>query len=130
VKEREELGSQGAVHPAFVELRECKLIKFYEKVRDAERYDLTLSGLLVALSFQPLWDHINIIIRHHAEKLPLLLGKWSLFIDTKIVDIVIEHMKKYLSYPAKTVHLSPYHLLAGVLKEKNKDARIRAICTL
>jgi hypothetical protein len=42
-------------------------------------YDLTLRGLVVALTFQDMWDHIDEIAKHKADKLPLVLGKWDYF---------------------------------------------------
>jgi hypothetical protein len=123
LKEREELGSNGAVHPAFKRLEKYKLIKFHEKIGDAEKYDLTLPGLLVALSLEHLLDHIDKVSEHHAHKLPLILGKWNLFVDVKAHDIVKKRMKEYLSRTPEIVHVSPYHLLIYGLEKKEKEER-------
>jgi hypothetical protein len=123
IKEREELGSQSTVYYWLKQLERCKLIRVYKKIGDKTLYDLTLPGLLVALSFEPLSNHVDKIVAHHAGKLPLILGKWDFFVDTKVVGIVKERMKEYLSFPPEVVHLSPYHLLIYGLKEKEKEKR-------
>lgn len=123
LKERDELGSRGAVHPAFKQLEKCKLIKLHEKIGSKKLYDLTLSGLLVALSLEPLLDHIDKVVEHHAHKLPLILGKWNLFVDVKADGVVKKRMKEYLSHPPEIVHISPYHLLIYGLEKKEKEKR-------
>jgi len=123
IKEREELGSQSTVYYWLKQLERCKLIRVYKKIGDKTLYDLTLPGLLVALSFEPLSNHVDKIVAHHAGKLPLILGKWDFFVDTRVVGIVKERMKEYLSFPPEVVHLSPYHLLIYGLKEKEKEKR-------
>jgi len=42
-------------------------------------YDLTLRGLVEVLTFVDMWDHIDDIAKHKAEKLPLVFGKWDYF---------------------------------------------------
>jgi hypothetical protein len=123
LKEREELGSKGAVHSAFEHLKKCKLIRFHEKIEKAEKYNLTLPGLLVALSIEPIMDQIDRVVEHHEHKLPLILGKWNLFVDVKADNIVKERMKEYLSRPPEIVHISPYHLLIYGLEKKDKKER-------
>jgi DNA-binding PadR family transcriptional regulator len=42
-------------------------------------YDLTLRGLVEALTYVDMWDHIDDIAKHKADKLPLVFGKWDYF---------------------------------------------------
>jgi hypothetical protein len=44
-------------------------------------YDLTLRGLVESLTFVDIWDHIDEIAKHKADKLPLVLGKWDYFAE-------------------------------------------------
>jgi DNA-binding PadR family transcriptional regulator len=42
-------------------------------------YDLTLCGLVEVLTYEDMWDHIDDIAKHKADKLPLVFGKWDYF---------------------------------------------------
>jgi len=90
------------------------------KPKDKVFYDLTLSGLIVALSFEVLWKrkNINNVIKNHGKKLPLILGKWDFFKETKTVSNVKRRVMEYLSRPPEIVHVSPYHLLIYGLEKK------------
>ncbi|MEM3629257.1 MAG: hypothetical protein QXE06_07820 [Candidatus Bathyarchaeia archaeon] len=120
-KEREELGSKGSVNPTLKHLERCKLIKIHQEIGNKKLYDLTLSGLLIALSLEPLLNHIEKVVEHHADKLPLILGKWNLFVDVKADTIVKKRMKEYLSHRPEIVHISPYHFLISGLAKKRKE---------
>jgi len=123
LKEREELGSRSSVSYALQQLLKCKLIKLYKVIGGKKLYDLTLSGLLVALSLEPLLDHIDKVAKHHAHKLPLILGKWNLFVDVKADSIVKKRLKEYLSRPPEIVHISPYHYLIYGLEKGSKEEK-------
>jgi hypothetical protein len=42
-------------------------------------YDVTMRGLVAALTYEDTWDHIDEIAKHKADKLPLVFGKWDYF---------------------------------------------------
>jgi hypothetical protein len=134
-KQRAKLGSSGAVHPPLEQLKKSKLIKPLQSGNE-ETYDLTLSGLLIALSFKPLWSHIDKVIQYHAKKLPLLLGKWDWFVhveeklNIRMVRIAKERMQEYLFYPEKTVHASVFSSLIEAYRQREIEVRIRDMLLL
>lgn len=123
LKEREELGSRSTVSYALQQLLKCKLIKLHEIIGGKKLYDVTLSGLLVALSLKPLLKHIDKVAKHHAHKLPLILGKWDLFVKVEVDDLVKKRIKEYLSRPPVIIHISPYHFLISGLEKRGKEER-------
>lgn len=80
----EKARSRGGVQKALHRLHKKKLLEVVreEKLPSGVKqawYDLTLRGLVVALTYEDMRDYIDEIAKHKADKLPLVLGKWDYF---------------------------------------------------
>lgn len=76
--------SRGAVEQALHRLKKKNLIEVVRTEGTPSGvtqswYDVTLRGLVVALSNEDTWNHIDEIAKHKTDKLPLVFGKWDYF---------------------------------------------------
>ena len=62
-----------------------------------EHYELTYSGLLVALQ-EIDWKHIDTVVNNYAEMEPLLFGKWGFFEEKGIKNVIIQRLQAAVVY--------------------------------
>ena len=57
--------------------------------RNKKFYGLTETGLLQTLMFEEAWRHIDKIAYKQADKIPLIFGKWSFFIEKGVRNMIV-----------------------------------------
>jgi len=91
--------SYSNVHGAMKKLLNHKLIYTTSKRKseknpfmDVEYYGLSLSGLLVSLCEEEIWNQIDSVAKKHPDKL-LVFKKWQFFSQENLKEIIIENLK-------------------------------------
>ena len=108
------------VHKATPQLLQLKYIEISQQKKGkrnftvkSDYYTLTRIGLLNVLYLDEPWKNFAAIIEPQKDKLPLILGKWNLFEEHNVADIVIGRLKHGI--------VTAYRLLENVLIETYVD---------
>lgn len=96
---QEQVASRPAIDDALKRLMKKKLIRISRTEKRGSTktvYELTISGLFVALTIEDTWEHIDQVQEKQQDTLPLIFGKWHHFIKHGVKDRVVNELKNYI----------------------------------
>jgi len=79
-----------------LDYRQIELLRVENSSRnrdiEIQVYGLTAFGLYNALLLKDTWRDLDAVAMTHVEKLPLIFGKWSLYKENDVLEIVIRRL--------------------------------------
>ena len=116
--------SRGGVGKALERLCQKNLI---EEVRTNQTpsglkqvwYDVTLFGIVAALTQEDTWKHIDKIAAQKASKLPLVFGKWNYFIEKGVRETLVKALSWAVDDPMVTFYAGTW------TKSSDKEISLR-----
>lgn len=105
----EKVATRKAVDAALKRLMKKKLIRISRTEKRGSTktvYELTMSGLFVALSIEDTWEHTNKVAKTQERKLPLIFRNWNHFIESRAKEDLKEAMKNFFKVALIKLDLS------------------------
>ena len=96
---KEQVASRPAIDDALKRLVKKELIRISRTEKRGSTktvYELTISGLFVALTIEDTWRNIDQVQEKQQHMLPLIFGKWRHFIKHGVKDRVVNELKNYI----------------------------------